>query len=67
MPCYWHTGNEASRHPNLYDTSKHVMDGGGFRANFGVEKDGVSLLAEDGSASRAPICKWVIRNSTMCC
>ena len=27
--------------PNLYDTSKHVMDGGGnFRANFGVEKDG---------------------------
>ncbi|MDB5859302.1 MAG: fdhF, partial [Ramlibacter sp.] len=36
--------------PNLYDTSKHVMDGGGcFRANFGVEKDGVNLLAEDGS------------------
>ena len=28
------------------------MDGGGnFRANFGVERDGVSLLAEDGSAS----------------
>ena len=27
--------------PNLYDTSKHVMDGGGnFRANFGVERDG---------------------------
>ncbi|MBN8478762.1 MAG: formate dehydrogenase subunit alpha [Burkholderiales bacterium] len=36
--------------PNLYDTSKHVMDGGGcFRANFGVERDGVSLLAGDGS------------------
>src|SRR2546422_6296644 len=36
--------------PNLYDTSKHVMDGGGnFRANFGVEKDGVNLLAEDRS------------------
>ncbi|HEX8012833.1 MAG TPA: formate dehydrogenase subunit alpha [Casimicrobiaceae bacterium] len=36
--------------PNLYDTSKHVMDGGGcFRANFGVERDGVNLLAEDGS------------------
>jgi formate dehydrogenase major subunit len=32
--------------PNLYDTSKHVMDGGGnFRANFGVEREGVSLLA----------------------
>jgi formate dehydrogenase major subunit len=52
-PCY---GNAALKHPgspNLYDTSKHVMDGGGnFRANFGVEKDGVNLLAEDGSASK---------------
>jgi formate dehydrogenase major subunit len=39
--------------PNLYDTSKHVMDGGGnFRANFGVEKDGVDLLAADGSYSK---------------
>jgi len=52
-PCY---GNAALKHPgspNLYDTSKHVMDGGGnFRANFGVERDGVSLLAADGSASK---------------
>ncbi|ANQ86642.1 formate dehydrogenase subunit alpha [Azoarcus olearius] len=52
-PCF---GNPEMKHPgtpNLYDTSKHVMDGGGnFRANFGVEKDGVSLLAEDGSASK---------------
>ena len=51
-PCY---GNAALKHPgspNLYDTSKHVMDGGGnFRANFGVERDGVNLLAEDGSHS----------------
>ncbi|SNS10457.1 formate dehydrogenase major subunit [Noviherbaspirillum humi] len=51
-PCY---GTAAIKHPgspNLYDTSKHVMDGGGnFRANFGVEKDGVNLLAEDGSHS----------------
>jgi formate dehydrogenase major subunit len=51
-PCY---GTPALKHPgspNLYDTSKNVMDGGGnFRANFGVERDGVSLLAEDGSAS----------------
>ncbi|MDQ9171180.1 formate dehydrogenase subunit alpha [Oxalobacteraceae bacterium R-40] len=51
-PCY---GTAEMKHPgtpNLYDTSKHVMDGGGnFRANFGVEKDGVSLLAEDGSHS----------------
>jgi formate dehydrogenase major subunit len=39
--------------PNLYDTSKHVMDGGGnFRANFGVEREGVNLLAEDGSHSK---------------
>ncbi|NBQ30085.1 MAG: formate dehydrogenase, partial [Burkholderiaceae bacterium] len=52
-PCY---GNAALKHPgspNLYDTSKHVMDGGGnFRANFGVEKDGKSLLAGDGSFSK---------------
>ncbi|MEO5734220.1 MAG: molybdopterin-dependent oxidoreductase, partial [Rubrivivax sp.] len=52
-PCY---GNPELKHPgssNLYDTSKHVMDGGGnFRANFGVERDGVSLLAGDGSHSK---------------
>jgi formate dehydrogenase major subunit len=52
-PCY---GNAALKHPgtaNLYDTSRHVMDGGGnFRANFGVVRDGVSLLAEDGSHSK---------------
>src|SRR3989344_1543356 len=51
-PCY---GTPELKHPgspNLYDTSKHVMEGGGnFRANFGVEKDGVNLLAEDGSHS----------------
>ncbi|MDO5690875.1 MAG: formate dehydrogenase subunit alpha [Pseudomonadota bacterium] len=51
-PCW---GTPEMRHPgspNLYDTSKHVMDGGGnFRANFGVERDGVNLLAEDGSHS----------------
>jgi formate dehydrogenase major subunit len=52
-PCY---GNDKLKHPgspNLYDTSKHVMEGGGnFRANFGVVRDGVSLLAEDGSHSK---------------
>ncbi|MBT9597184.1 MAG: formate dehydrogenase subunit alpha [Vitreoscilla sp.] len=51
-PCY---GTPEMRHPgspNLYDTSKHVMEGGGnFRANFGVEREGVSLLAGDGSHS----------------
>jgi len=52
-PCY---GNAALKHPgtpNLYDPSMHVMDGGGnFRANFGVVRDGVDLLAGDGSASK---------------
>ncbi|MEY4748407.1 MAG: hypothetical protein RIQ60_621 [Pseudomonadota bacterium] len=51
-PCW---GTPELKHPgspNLYDTSKHMMDGGGnFRANFGVERDGVSLLAGDGSHS----------------
>ncbi len=52
-PCY---GTPEMKHPgspNLYDTSVHVMEGGGnFRANFGVERDGVSLLAGDGSHSK---------------
>jgi formate dehydrogenase major subunit len=52
-PCY---GTAAIKHPgspNLYDPSKHVMDGGGcFRALFGMERDGVNLLAEDGSAPK---------------
>lgn len=52
-PCF---GTPELKHPgspNLYDTSRHVMDGGGnFRANFGVERNGVSLLAEDGSHSK---------------
>jgi len=52
-PCW---GTPEMKHPgspNLYDNSKHVMDGGGnFRANFGVEREGVSLLAGDGSHSK---------------
>ena len=52
-PCW---GNPQMKHPgspNLYQTDRHVMDGGGnFRANFGVERDGVSLLAADGSHSK---------------
>src|SRR5690606_3885036 len=51
-PCF---GNPSLKHPgtaNLYDNSLHVMRGGGnFRANFGVERNGVNLLAEDGSHS----------------
>jgi formate dehydrogenase major subunit len=49
-PCY---GTPEIKHPgspNLYMTSRAMMDGGGcFRANFGVEREGVNLLAEDGS------------------
>jgi formate dehydrogenase major subunit len=51
-PCY---GTPELKHPgsaNLYDNTRHVMDGGGnFRANFGVEREGMNLLAEDGSFS----------------
>ncbi len=51
-PCY---GTAKIKHPGspvLYRTDLAVMDGGGcFRANFGIMKDGVSLLAEDGSHS----------------
>jgi formate dehydrogenase major subunit len=52
-PCF---GTPELKHPGthvLYNTSLHVMEGGGnFRANFGVERNGVNLLAEDGSASK---------------
>jgi formate dehydrogenase major subunit len=51
-PCW---GTPEIRHPGshiLYDTSKHVKEGGGcFRARFGTERNGVSLLAE-GSFSK---------------
>jgi len=47
-PCW---GTDALKHPGtpiLYDPSKPVAEGGlVFRARFGVERDGVSLLAED--------------------
>jgi formate dehydrogenase major subunit len=49
-PCW---GTPELKHPgtpNLYQPSRAVMDGGGcFRANFGVERGGESLLAADGS------------------
>jgi formate dehydrogenase major subunit len=52
-PCY---GTAEIKHPGthvLYNNAQHVMDGGGnFRANFGVERDGQSLLAADGSYSK---------------
>jgi formate dehydrogenase major subunit len=51
-PCY---GTPEMRHPGthiLYNTSLHVKQGGGvFRARFGVEREGKTLLAE-GSYSQ---------------
>ncbi|MEP9396978.1 formate dehydrogenase subunit alpha [Mesorhizobium sp. KR2-14] len=51
-PCW---GKPELKHPGtalLYNTGLHVMDGGGtFRARFGVERDGVNLLAS-GSYSQ---------------
>jgi len=47
-PCW---GKPEVRHPGsavLYNTSLHVKDGGGtFRARFGLERNGQTLLAED--------------------
>jgi formate dehydrogenase major subunit len=47
-PCW---GTPEMKHPgspNLYDVSVPVAEGGmGFRANFGVEREGISLLAAD--------------------
>jgi formate dehydrogenase major subunit len=47
-PCW---GKPEIRHPGsavLYNTNLHVKDGGGtFRARFGLERDGQTLLAED--------------------
>jgi formate dehydrogenase major subunit len=46
-PCW---GAPEVKHPGtplLYNTNLHVMDGGGtFRARFGLERNGVSLLAQ---------------------
>jgi formate dehydrogenase major subunit len=51
-PCW---GTPEMQHPGthiLYDTSLHVKEGGGtFRARFGVERNGETLLAE-GSWSK---------------
>ena len=51
-PCFGTAEIKHPGSPNLYDTTRHVMDGGGnFRARFGVSYEGVSLLAGDGSHS----------------
>ncbi len=55
-PCW---GTPEMKHPgtaNLYDTSKHVAEGGlNFRARFGVERNGVNLLAENSYSKGAEI------------
>ena len=52
-PCW---GTPEMKHPGtpiLYDESKSVAEGGlPFRANWGVEHDGKTLLASDGSTTR---------------
>ncbi|MBK0392018.1 molybdopterin-dependent oxidoreductase [Ramlibacter algicola] len=52
-PCW---GTPEIKHPGtpiLYDLHKTVADGGlPFRANWGVEHDGVPLLAPDGSTNK---------------
>ena len=52
-PCW---GTPEMKHPGtpiLYDLSKSVAEGGlPFRANWGVEHDGKSLLAADGSTNK---------------
>nr|WP_246225627.1 formate dehydrogenase subunit alpha [Vibrio agarilyticus] len=55
-PCW---GTPELKHPGthiLYDTSKEVIKGGGnFRARFGVEYDGQSLLAVDSYSKGSDI------------
>lgn len=55
-PCW---GSSELKHPGtplLYDTSKTVAEGGlTFRARFGVERDGVSLLADQSYAKGSEI------------
>jgi formate dehydrogenase major subunit len=55
-PCW---GTAEMKHPGtpvLYDTSKSVAEGGlNFRARFGVERNGVNLLAEGSYSKGAEI------------
>ena len=68
-PCF---GTAAIKHPgspNLYDTTKHVMDGGGnFRANFGVENATASTCwPRTARIPRARTSRPATRSSTTCC
>lgn len=55
-PCWGTADMKHPGTPNLYDPSKPVAEGGlNFRARFGVERDGVNLLAEDSWSAGAEI------------
>jgi len=55
-PCWGTAEMHHPGSPNLYDTSKSVAEGGlNFRARFGVERDGVNLLAEGSWSKGAEI------------
>jgi len=54
-PC-WTEGHSGS--PVLYNINRKVTDGGmGFRNRFGLERDGVDLLAGKGSAPKGSVAK----------
>ena len=51
-PCWGTAEMKHPGSPNLYDFTRDVREGGGtFRARYGVEHNGVNLLAEDGISS----------------
>src|SRR6185437_9037691 len=55
-PCWGKPGLKHPGTPLLYNTNLHVMDGGGtFRARFGVERNGVTLLAEGSYSAGSEI------------
>ena len=68
-PCY---GTAEIKHPGHAEPVRHAQAPDGRRRHasaplFGVEKDGVNLLAEDGVATRAATSPPAIRSSTTCC
>ncbi|MFK7965819.1 MAG: formate dehydrogenase subunit alpha [Burkholderiaceae bacterium] len=55
-PCWGTAEHKHPGTPNLYDMSKPVAEGGlTFRARFGVERDGVNLLAEGAFSKKSEI------------
>ena len=67
-PCW---GTPDMKHPgtaNLYDTSKHVMDGGlTFRARFGVESRGQNICSPRAHGRKARRSRMAIRSSPWRC